>query len=153
MRRHPTTGRLRAALGMIVLTAAGVAAISFAATTAAPPALAIGSVPTRIFGPMTFECYQNADFNSKVRYVATSVFIDQWDLAPDTPSTPVTIEALRYRYHLSKQNWDGSQYVIENDWEAFWGGPTQYVQISDSYFRPDMVCKNLIGLDFGIRAG
>jgi hypothetical protein len=152
MRKHPIIGKLRATLGMIVVTAAGVAGISFAATTATPPALAASSLPNLTTGPMGFQCYANDSLNSKTRYVLTNVFLDQWDLPPDVQSGPVVTEAIRYRYHVSRQHWDGSQYVIEFDWEAVWGGPTQYVPISDSYLLPGEACKNLTGFEFGVRA-
>lgn len=151
MHKHRTTGRLRMVFGIAAFTAAGVAAASVAATTATTPAVAADSPPNLTTGPMNYQCYQNSTHDSEVRYLLTSVYVDEWDLAPDSSGTPVVNQGLRYRYHVSKQNLEGSTYFIEYDKEGFWGGPTQYVPISDSYSLPSMVCKNLTGFEFGIR--
>jgi hypothetical protein len=138
------------ALGAIAVFASGVAAVAAAATA---PAHATDSLPSLTYGPMGFYCYANADYSGATRYHLTNVYIDEWDLPSDAQSTPVTREAIRYRYHVSRQHWDGSQYLAEGDWEGFWGGPDQYVPISNSYSTPNGVCKNITGSDFGIRAG
>ena len=71
-----------------------------------------------------------------------AVFVDFWDNYPGTPSG---YRGLGYHAHVVHQNWDGSQYVTDNEWDATWGGSTNYVPIDPHYWKYTDICQNLTG--------
>jgi hypothetical protein len=136
MRKFPASGKFKITLGVIaVAIPAAVAAPAFAADPQS------GSYP---FLSDVF-CYKNADSqNNGDRYFLSEAngFVDYWD---NYPGTPPGYRGLGYRAYVVHQNWDGSQYVADNDWNGSWGGSSNYVPITPDYWRITDICRNLTG--------
>lgn len=143
MRRFPTGGKVKATLAVITVAVCAAGVAPAFADEPPPTGTAPGYSPTY--------CYKNADQSDNgTRYVLTNGYVDWW---LDLPDVPKGYYALRYRTHVAHQNWDGDQYVTDNEWEGVWGGPTNLVSEKDfqHYYSFNGACKNITGFGYGVR--